>query len=173
VGKRTKIPGTRRGYALDENRGSGKEQQKKNYDGLGVFSLDQLSFGVEICLDHLMQRLRKSPPSKMQRRIQIQLIPSAGMDIKAQSVIACRNGHVFNCDGGSGGHSAVSTVSKAVPENAALASTATLKTVAIKQRVDLPAVANGVTVSKFYNNTGQLHIYPSLAVPAATYVGMP
>jgi hypothetical protein len=67
--------------------------------GGGVFTMDGITFGMEICLDHLNQRLKNSPDAK---NILIQLIPSAGMDIKTGSVACVNRGLLFNVDGGRG-----------------------------------------------------------------------
>ncbi|MGC8469242.1 MAG: hypothetical protein ACP5NI_04970 [Acetobacteraceae bacterium] len=64
--------------------------------GGGVFTMDGIAFGMEICLDHLAQRLAKDPE---RGRLQIQLIPSAGMDIKTAGVACIANGVLFNVDG--------------------------------------------------------------------------
>ena len=94
--------GKKKGFIFkswSENRGSGKEQQQYNYDGLGIFNMGGITFGVEVCLDHLLKRLRQSPPARNNSHVQVQLIPSAGMSIQDQSVVACTNGYVFNTDG--------------------------------------------------------------------------
>ncbi|WP_434626790.1 hypothetical protein [Chromobacterium sp. CV08] len=72
------------------------ERQSVPYDGSAVFRLDGLSFGVEICLDHLNGRLARSLNRPV---VDIQLIPSCGGYIKPSSVVARRGGYVFNCDG--------------------------------------------------------------------------
>jgi len=46
--------------------------------GGSVFTMDGIRFGVEVCLDHLRGRLKNSDNSS-QLKIQIQLIPSAGV----------------------------------------------------------------------------------------------
>ncbi|AUH51305.1 hypothetical protein CXB49_11010 [Chromobacterium sp. ATCC 53434] len=72
------------------------ERQSAAYDGAAVFRRDGLTFGVEICLDHLNGRLAHS---LNRPAIDIQLIPSCGGYIKAGSIVARRDGYVFNCDG--------------------------------------------------------------------------
>jgi len=81
------------------NQKTGKETQVANYSGLGIFEMEKITFGLEVCLDHYLQRLRKSPPPKDDNWIQVQLIPSAGMIPFNKSIIACKEGWVFNCDG--------------------------------------------------------------------------
>ena len=66
--------------------------------------------GTEICLDHRLKRLRRTaameyvPPAKDAKAIKnkpldIQLIPSGGMQILHDSVTAGSNGAIFNADG--------------------------------------------------------------------------
>lgn len=64
--------------------------------GGSVFSMDGISFGVEVCRDHLRGRLKNSDNSS-QLNIQIQLIPSAGVEqpVRAHFVAPI----VFNVDG--------------------------------------------------------------------------
>lgn len=78
---------------LVEGPPSGSPSERR---GGGVFTMDGISFGMEICLDHLAQRLAKDPEKG---RIQIQLIPSAGMDIKVAGIACITNGVLFNVDG--------------------------------------------------------------------------
>lgn len=59
--------------------------------GGGVFNIDGITFGMEICLDHEENKLAGVG------NLQILLIPSAGMDIKRVRTIS--NGVTFNVDG--------------------------------------------------------------------------
>lgn len=59
--------------------------------GGGIFNIDGITFGMEICLDHLEDKLAGA------RNLQILLIPSAGMDIKKLKTIM--GGITFNVDG--------------------------------------------------------------------------
>jgi predicted amidohydrolase len=84
-------------------KGEGRERQSGAYgadSGGGIFDYENVTIGVEICLDHLVKRLKQSPPKAGEWKIQLQLIPSAGMKIKPPSVIATRSGFAFNVDGG-------------------------------------------------------------------------
>lgn len=60
-------------------------------------------FGVEICLDHDDERLRltlgEEPFPTTGNAVHVQLVPSCGMAIQVASVVADKNGFVFNCDG--------------------------------------------------------------------------
>lgn len=79
--------------------GEGEEEQLHNYDGLGIFKLNELTFGLEVCLDHLAGRLRSSPQLPGADMVEFQLIPSCGMNIKPYNVIAQNDGYSFNVDG--------------------------------------------------------------------------
>lgn len=93
------MAGKKTGTGWTPNRGAGKELSKKEYEGLGIFEIEGITFGVEICLDHATSRLRMSPPGPSDPWVQIQIIPSCGMQINPPSVIACKDGLVFNVDG--------------------------------------------------------------------------
>ncbi len=68
--------------------------------GGSVFHMDGITFGIEVCLDHLAGRLAADAD---RGRIQIQLIPSAGAYINKTNGVACvSNGILFNVDGGGG-----------------------------------------------------------------------
>jgi hypothetical protein len=58
--------------------------------GGGIFTIDGITFGLEVCLDHGEERL------KNQGVIQVQLIPSCGMNIAYPH----QNRIIFNVDGG-------------------------------------------------------------------------
>jgi hypothetical protein len=79
------------------------EVQGHSYDGLSVFTLEGLRFGLEVCLDHLVGRLKKSKaaatPQNPFPSIDIQLVPSCGAFIQASSIVARKGGYVFNSDG--------------------------------------------------------------------------
>jgi hypothetical protein len=59
--------------------------------GGSIFTIDGIKFGLEICLDHLNQRLAPSAG------VQIQLVPSAGASLKQFACVP--NGIAFNVDG--------------------------------------------------------------------------
>ena len=72
-----------------------------------VWKEDQvLELGAEICLDHRLQRLRRTVGMSKSRgastdnpALDVQLIPSGGMQILEYSVAAGANGAIFNADG--------------------------------------------------------------------------
>ncbi len=75
------------------------EQKKAPEDGLGIFNYENVVLGVDICLDHSRQRLLKHLEAYPSDYVDIQIIPSCGMSIRANAVIARNGGYVFNCDG--------------------------------------------------------------------------
>lgn len=105
--KRGLTTGTVKGPWLMSTDEENVELQKHNHDGGGIFDLAGIRFGVETCIDHLydasrnkdFRRLRVAPLSSGQKKIQIHLVPSCGMSIKPASVVAQRDGFVFNVDG--------------------------------------------------------------------------
>lgn len=78
------------------------EDKLQPFDDYSIFTTRGIKFGLEVCLDHYNARLRTNrlPESEL---VQIQLVPSCGMQIQPASVIAGPDGLVFNCDGQYGG----------------------------------------------------------------------
>lgn len=79
--------------------GQGREQTSTGLGGQSVFEMDGITFGLEICVDHANRRLRSSPPSPGQMRVQVQLVTSAGLQIEEYAVACIKNGVIFNVDG--------------------------------------------------------------------------
>jgi hypothetical protein len=66
--------------------------------GGSIFTIDGVTFGLEVCLDHAASTRSKSAGRLNHAgNIQVQLIPSAGMDINSLRTVA--GGVVFNVDG--------------------------------------------------------------------------
>jgi hypothetical protein len=78
------------------------ERSASGLGGGSLFEMDGLSYGLEVCLDHLNQRLVKNAPGP----VRVQLVPSCGMSIKAPSKKLTGNGFIFNVDGSPPTHSA-------------------------------------------------------------------
>lgn len=80
-----------------------KGEVKKEYDDpYAIFSFRGISLGVEICLDHSRKRLLTyylNCKSIGGKHVDVQLIPSCGMEIRPNAVMAKKGGWVFNCDG--------------------------------------------------------------------------
>eukprot|EP00567_Pseudictyota_dubia_P012197 CAMPEP_0197438344 /NCGR_PEP_ID=MMETSP1175-20131217/5372_1 /TAXON_ID=1003142 /ORGANISM="Triceratium dubium, Strain CCMP147" /LENGTH=408 /DNA_ID=CAMNT_0042968057 /DNA_START=73 /DNA_END=1295 /DNA_ORIENTATION=+ len=83
---------------VDESSG---ELKSEATDAKSIFSMDGITFAVEICLDHRRGRLRMAREENEQSRVpvDIQLVPSCGMQLQQPSIIAKTGGFVFNCDG--------------------------------------------------------------------------
>jgi len=77
--------------ALDAN-----TQSVSELVGGTVFTMDGITFGLEVCRDHLIGRLKHSDESG---KVLIQLVPSCGAYIKPESVSCVTGGIVFNVDG--------------------------------------------------------------------------
>jgi hypothetical protein len=71
------------------------ERSASGLGGGSLFDMDGLSFGLEVCLDHLQKRLKQSNAGP----VRVQLIPSCGMSIKDPSKHMLPNGFIFNVDG--------------------------------------------------------------------------
>lgn len=80
--------------------GSG-ELKKEATDAKSIFCMDGITFAVEICLDHRRGRLHSARNENEESRVpvDVQLVPSCGMQIQQPSVVARTGGIVFNCDG--------------------------------------------------------------------------
>jgi hypothetical protein len=149
-------------------KGAGREKQKRNYDGRSIFEMDGVTFGLEVCLDHLVKRLRKSAPDTLQKRVQVQLVPSGGMKIKDESVIANVGGYAFGCDGAGHGSSV-----KKVKTRFTLGSNAILEDI---NEVDRFTVAKTVhpdvpDYDALFQRQGEVVIYPRLVLPSSSRIG--
>ena len=67
-------------------------------DDDGLFTMNGVSFGLEICLDHAKHRLVRAC-ARSGAKVQVQLVPSGGMEIHADSICVEPGGLVFHCDG--------------------------------------------------------------------------
>ncbi|WP_411878056.1 hypothetical protein [Polaromonas sp. YR568] len=147
--------------------GPGREQQAVNYDGAGVFELAGITWGLEVCLDHLgtVRRLQKSPQLPGENLVQLQLVPSCGMGVQAPSVITEFGGYVFNCDGSRAARH--STLAQQVPPlvNVALSTSTPVSGAPIALQSTSPVL--DVPVSSLYaSGPGVVNIYPARAIPA-------
>ena len=69
-------------------------QEYFSYYGVSIFKQDGINFGLEICLDHGYNRLKKSG-----NKVDIQLVPCAGMSLRNDALSLLPNGFAFLCDG--------------------------------------------------------------------------
>ncbi len=144
--------------------GPGRERQRRPDDGGAIFTIDGITFGLEICLDHDEGRLKDSPPQPGEPLIQVQLIPSCGMSIQPRSVVAIKDGLVFNVDGFLRHHTAVQMV--ATPSSFANPDAALRDPPGARRAIDLPPTPENF--SEFYiGGPGQLWSYDPIDLPAA------
>lgn len=67
---------------------------------LPIVSYNQnVELGVEICLDHRLQRLRRNVNMEGNSPIDIQLVPSGGMQLLDYAIATGSSGAIFNADG--------------------------------------------------------------------------
>ena len=72
----------------------GTEDKQSDADQYSIFEWENLKIGVEICLDHIRQRL-----SAGEHNLDLQIIPSCGAEVTPGCIAARAGGYVFNCDG--------------------------------------------------------------------------
>lgn len=70
------------------------EEKVVPLDQYSVFNWRGLKVGIEICLDHVRQRL-----ALVRSDLDLQLLPSCGVEVMPSAVAARVGGYVFNCDG--------------------------------------------------------------------------
>jgi len=79
------------------------EINKTGVGGGSVLTIDGITFGFDVCLDHLVKRLAKFYTGRVAASgdpyPQIHLVPACGMTIKAQSACTVKEGLVFCVDG--------------------------------------------------------------------------
>lgn len=90
-------------YSGDKNMGDNPYAARMSIDGVLP---ETMQLGVEICLDHRLQRLRRTigmckanGAAADNPALQVQLVPSGGMQILSQSTSAGAGGVIFNADG--------------------------------------------------------------------------
>lgn len=121
-------------------------QTEDDHEHGSVFTLENLTFGLEVCADHAEGRLKGSLRLP---RIDIHLITSCGMVIVDKFIVANGGGYVFLCDGAD----AVCSELRKVGEKENKGQIAPLAV----QPVD----ASGVRTDEIYpKGAGQIRIYP-------------
>lgn len=98
-------PGKQLEYT-DKNKKKHKYQisefSKSGLGGGSVFTIDGVTFGLEVCLDHAYHRLKNYydyHANNGDPKVQIHLIPSWGMTITGGKICCVDKGFVFNVDG--------------------------------------------------------------------------
>ncbi|KQO21407.1 hypothetical protein ASF11_24190 [Acidovorax sp. Leaf76] len=144
----------------------GREQQRVNYDGAGVFDLAGITWGLDVCQGPggTAQCQPKPPQLPGQALVQLQLVPSCGTGMEAPGVITQMGGLVFHCDGsGPAGHSALA---RQVPPLAdiPLSASAPVSNADIVLQGTSPV--QDVAISALYaGGAGVVNVYPSTELP--------
>lgn len=161
--------------------GAGREQQQLAYDGAGVFACADITWGVEICLDHYNNsdgygRLQRSPQLPGEQQIQVQLVPSGGMRIQELQTMAMPGGYVFNCDGQNGGSATLKRVDAiGSPPTHALADIAALATYAVDggplALADASPPPSPISIDELYaRGAGSIIVFAPVVIPAPATV---
>jgi hypothetical protein len=95
-------PGSRDVSATGTGKVNTSEQNLSGIGGGSIFTIDNITFGLEVCLDHYKRRLADYTPQKGEPLPQIQLIPSEGANIVKNSIAVEAGGIIFNVDGAYG-----------------------------------------------------------------------
>jgi hypothetical protein len=80
-----------------------KELKDFNYDGKTIFDIGGIRIGVEICLDHIRQRIHRS--ALLEKPMDFLLIPSCGVIRPRRNNLLNDQGYTFICDGLKNGYS--------------------------------------------------------------------
>ncbi|ROZ77052.1 hypothetical protein [Ramlibacter sp. WS9] len=142
------------------------QQQQAAYDGAGMFELAGLTWEVESRegSDDAPDRLPKPPQLPGKKLIQLQLVPSRGVDMADWHVITQPGGYVFHCDGF--GAASRSTLTQQVPPpvNIPAASSIPVGDASIALQSTSPATQ--VAISTLCpGGPGMVNIYPASALP--------
>lgn len=83
-----------------DNQGTGTGIYRKPGARMPIVSYGQnVELGAEICLDHRLQRLRRTVGMTGNSPLDIQLVPSGGMQLLDYGIAAGSSGAIFNADG--------------------------------------------------------------------------
>lgn len=150
--------------------GPGGEQLQVNYDGAGIFALADITWAVEICLDHLnaVHRRLKSPQLPGASQVQVQLVPAGGMSIQESSIIAAQGGFVFCVDGRAAGQSFLHRVAA---RNVDIVAQTSINVDG--SNIDVPGASPPLSSSVtdlFPQGPGRIRFYPEQPIPEASTV---
>lgn len=154
--------------------GPGREQQQLAYDNAGVFTQAGITWGLEICLDHFSNvqrtgRLQRSPQMPGDPQIQVQLVPSGGMEIHIDQIMAMPGGYVFNCDGADIPSATLKKID--LSGKARVVSPSTQRDVPDGTLGSLGSPPAPITIDQLYvGGPGSVVIYPSALLPAPATV---
>jgi hypothetical protein len=144
----------------------GAQQQQAAYDGAGMFELAGLTWQLESREDSqdAPDRLRKSPQLPGSSLIQLQLVPSCGVDMADWDVITQLGGYVFRCNGF--GDASRSTLAQQVPPPANIPAASSMPVGDASIALQSTSPATQVAISTLYaKGPGMVNIYPASALP--------
>ena len=140
---------------MDATDANDNEATDHGLGGGSVFTMNDIRFGVEVCLDHAEQRLlgyHNDTASPTERRVQVQLIPSCGMEIDPDACVP--NSVVFNVDSWGIGAATNAGATEIEPE-----------------AWSAPPVPTGMRLKKHFKGNGVVVVYPAQDKPAPNTVG--
>ncbi|HHJ14834.1 MAG TPA: hypothetical protein ENJ79_10790 [Gammaproteobacteria bacterium] len=153
--------------------GPGRERQQLNYDGTGIFQLSDMTWAIEVCLDHGQGRLQRSPQLPGEDQVQLQLIPSCGMQVHADAVITTDDGLVFHCDGGGFGNGVYRVSNAGSPPHRQLTEVSYESSTDVEDSaVEVGAPPRAVPIGDLYaHGAGKVVVYPAQPCPPRAKVG--
>lgn len=137
--------------------GTASEITTSGLGGGSVFTMHDIAFGLEVCLDHGSKRLKKYYSGKAKSgepKVQVQLIPSCGMSIDVAGCCCVADGLVFNVDAG---------------HHAAKKNNGTADITA-KATKPTPGVPMGMTITDYFPANGEIVVYAAESTPTKALV---
>ncbi len=152
--------------------GPGREHQQLNYDGTGIFQLSDMTWAIEVCLDHGDGRLQRSPQLPGEDQVQLQLIPSCGMEVNEDAVITADNGLVFHCDGGGFGNGVYQMSNAGSPPHRQLTAVSAESSTGVEgSAVEVGSPPRAVPIDNLYaDGAGAVVVYPAQPCPSQAKV---
>lgn len=155
LAKKENVPGDK--YRWKDSSGKDHEEtiSEESKSGLGggsVFTIDDITFGLEVCLDHAKKRLDNYYKTAGKPKPHIHLIPSWGMDIDGGPICCRDNGFVFNVDG-----------ARSDSDARIMKNNKTNTTVALAQ-----SKSEGVKhpkIREYFENDGRIVVYKPVLIP--------
>jgi len=145
-------------------RGARKEMSKTGLGGQSVFMIDGITFGIEVCVDHITGRLRDShyPPASKLPWVQVHLIPACAINVDPARVACMQNGYIFCVDGDNlAVHCKRKTGMGNTPADFANINVADVVNISLKGCSWLT-----VTHKKYFSGYGQVAIFQEQNLPA-------
>ena len=157
---------------------SSTETKADDLDPYGIFNWGGMKIGVEICLDHIRRRMSKKVDD-----LDLQIIPSCGVEITLNGIATRPGGYIFNCDGdynledaqnGPGSHTQLYRVERCERGKSLVHGTNFSLGLTPGQGAKLSArispehviaINHAGADNLFSFGAGELHVYPSLELP--------